>query len=209
MAIVFKSSKYKKIIIDSKMIIGVLGNNYEDFLYSLEGKGVYFLNRDKPKNIDINKNDQYAKMLNIKFSLENDNHELSHSNQKLLKYYYMVKSNAKIMIIDEPYLDLDFDEKKRINNLFNILIKEGRTIIIASHDVNVIYLRCKKVILVNRDNLYYGNINILTNCDILKKYYLNMPDIVRFIELAKEKNIKIPYSQDIRDLIKDVYRNVS
>ena len=121
----------------------------------------------------------------------------------------MVKSNSKIMIINEPYLDLDYKEKKCINNLFNILIKEGKTIIIASHNTNIIYQLCKKVILVNKQDLYYDSVKILTKHNVLEKYHLNVPDIVKFIDLAKKKNIKIPYSKDIRDLIKDVYRNVS
>ena len=36
-----------------------------------------------------------------------------------------------------------------------------------------------------------------------------MPNIVEFVKLAKNKKIKLKYSHDIRDLIKDVYRNVS
>ena len=50
MAIILKSKKYKEIRIDSKIINGVLGDDYEEFLNSLEGNGVYYLNRD---NINI------------------------------------------------------------------------------------------------------------------------------------------------------------
>ena len=209
MAIILKSKIYKEIMIDSHIINGVLGNDYDDFLESLSGKSVYYLNRDG-KNIEtLDKDDKYSKLLNLENVLEKDYASLSHSEKKLIKYYLMVKSNSKIMIINEPYLDLDYKEKKCINNLFNILIKEGKTIIIASHNTNIIYQLCKKVILVNKQDLYYDSVKILTKHNVLEKYHLNVPDIVKFIDLAKKKNIKIPYSKDIRDLIKDVYRNVS
>ena len=89
------------------------------------------------------------------------------------------------------------------------MIKEGKTIIIGSHDSNIIYSLCKKVILVDNYDLYYDDIKILINEKVISKYHLDMPNIIKFINLAKKKNITIPFSKDIRDLIKDVYRNVS
>ena len=64
MAIVLKSKNYNEIKIDTKIINGVLGNNYEMFLASLVGKNTCYIN-----NVDINNyiidNDKYAKLLNI------------------------------------------------------------------------------------------------------------------------------------------------
>ena len=67
----------------------------------------------------------------------------------------------------------------------------------------------KKILLVNSKDYYYGDIDDLIDKKLLKKYDVDMPDIVKFIELANKKGIKIKNSYDIRDLIKDVYRNVS
>ena len=121
----------------------------------------------------------------------------------------MVLSNKKIIVIDEPFMDLDYDNKKRIVLLFNKLIKEKKTIIIGSMNSNVIYPLCKKVLFINNSDYYYDDITSFKNKRLLKKYCVSVPNLVKFVELAKDKKVKLKYSQDIRDLIKDVYRNVS
>lgn len=211
MAIALTNNKYN-LTIDSKTIIGVTGDDYDIFLSSLKGDNVYYL--DKQFSISNKKVSSIVDIILKVFKLGEDFYnkrivELSHSEQKLLKYLLMIKSNKNILIIDEPFMDLDYYYKKKIIVLFNKLVKEGKTIIIGSNDSNIIYALCKKVLLINNNNYYYGGINILENKKILNKYHVAMPQIVKFVEMAKEKNIKLNYSKDIRDLIKDVYRNVS
>ena len=210
MAIVLKSKKYN-LNIDSKIIIGLLGDNIDSFLNSFRGNNVLYASNILLNTIDINKEkyEEYYELLDIDKVMNKSIKELSHSEKKLLQYFLMIQSNSKIIIINEPYLDLDYSEKKKINIVFNKLIKEGKTIIIGSHDTNVVYSLCKKVLLVSDNEIVYDNVNCLTNKDILNKYHLIMPDIVKFVALAKEKGVKISYTKDIRDLIKDVYRNVS
>ena len=210
MAIEINSVKYGKKIIDSKTIIGVIGNNRESFIKSLSGKNIYYLNKynNFEKIIIDDSLLEYRKILDID-NIFNDNMELSHSRKKLLQYYLMISSNANILVINEPYLDLDYSEIKKINRLFNKLVKDGKTIIISSCDINIIYSICKKVLLVNNDSIYYSSIKCLNDIELLNKYNIEIPNIVEFVLLAKKKNIKIPFSKDVRDLIKDVYRNVS
>ena len=75
-------------------------------------------------------------------------------------------------------------------------------------DSNVIYPLCKKVLFVNNSDYYYDDITTFKNKKLLKKYRVIMPNLVKFVELAKDKKVKLKYSQDIRDLIKDVYKHV-
>ena len=220
MAIALKSKKYNEIVIDSNIINGVLGNNYEEFLRSFKGSNIYYLEKNNRKitnsvlnHIDtisgLDNLEEYTKLLDID-NIKNKNiNELSHSDKRLIEYFLMIESNASIMIINEVYLDLDSDQKRKITVLVKKLIKLGKTIIIGSNDSNVIYSLCKKVLLVNDNNIYYDSVDILSYSKIINKYHLSMPNILIFINEAKKKNINIPKSKDIRDLIKDVYRNVS
>ncbi len=121
----------------------------------------------------------------------------------------MVLSNKNIIIIDEPFMDLDLFYKKKVLLLLNKLIKEKKTIIIGSNNSNIIYELCKKVLFINVKDYYYDDINCFSDKKLLKKYGVDMPYLVEFVELAKKKKINLRYSKDIRDLIKDVYRNVS
>ena len=217
MAIALQNNKYN-LVIDSKMIIGVTGD-YELFLSSLTSDLVYFL--DKEYSVSnkkvcslLNNSDQKILDLIKEYKLGEDFlnkriNELSHSEQKLFKYLLVISSNKKIIVIDEPFMDLDYYYKKKIILLLKGIVKDNKTVIIGSMNSNIIYSLCSKVLLINKDSNYYGDISVLENKKILKKYHVTIPNIIKFVDLANEKDINLNYSKDIRDLIKDVYRNVS
>lgn len=217
MAIVLKSVKYPKIILDSKAIIGVMGNNYPEFLKSIQGEEVFYLGL---KNIDNKRKvldylpstdfiDEHLKDLDLeKPFLEKRVSDLSHSEKRLLKYLVMLSSCAQIIVVDEPFVELDYHYKKTLIALFNRLSK-NKTIIIGSKNSDVIYEICKKVLLLGKDDYLYKETTILANKNILKKYHIKMPQILEFIRLANDKKNHLSYTQDIRDLIKDVYKNVT
>jgi ABC-type multidrug transport system ATPase subunit len=212
MALVLKN-KFINIKLDTNTIIGVMGD-YNKLLESLTGDNIFYLDN----RISLSKKKVSIFLVDTSiikdYELDKDFlnkqvNELSHSELKLLKYFMLINSNKKIIVIDEPFIDLDYQNKKKIIVLLKNMVKANRTIIIGSNDSNIIYSLCKKILLINDKDCYYGDINILEKKKILKKYNIHEPDIVEFVNLVKDKKIKLKYSNDIRDLIKDVYRNVS
>ena len=140
MARVFHSEKYHQIKLDSYMIIGITGYNYKSFLKSITGESVFYIGNifiSSKKNvssfIDINnKINEYLKDLNLdKSFLDKRVNDLSHNEKRLLQYLKMLISDLDIIIVDEPFLDLDYDNKKRIINIFKKLAKK-KTIIMKS-----------------------------------------------------------------------------
>ena len=216
MAVVLKSVKYGDITIDTHCIIGVMGYYYDEFLKSLQGEDVFYLDdknfKDKNSVSDYITNTDYVNYLKeLKLNedfLNKKIFELSHSEKKLLKYLIMLSVNASIIIINEPFINLDYHYKKLLISLFNRLVKY-KTIIIGSRNSNIIYELCKKVLLLGKSDYTYKDSVILSNKKVLKKYRLVMPEIIEFVRLANNKKNHLPYSKDIRDLIKDVYRNVT
>ena len=218
MAIILQSLKYNRIVIDTNTIIGVMGDNYSEFLKSLNGEVFYINNEvllDNKKvlrylgNYDRHIIEKNLKKLDLtKDFLEKKLCDLSHSESKLLKYLKMLVLDTKLIVVDEPFLDLDYHYKKVIITLFNRLVK-NKTIIIGSKNSNIIYSLCKKVLLLGKDDYIYKDSSVLANKNVLKKYHLIMPEILEFIRLANSKKKHIPYSNDIRDLIKDVYKNAT
>ena len=203
------------------MIIGITGSNYLEFLQSLTGDNIFYVSNEsiskkQTVNSILSKNNifsetlnQYLKDLDLeKEFLEKRICDLSHSEIKLFKYLQMLISNASILVIDEPLLDLDYLNSKRIIVLFNQLVKR-KTIIIGSSSTDIIYSLCKKVLLLNKSKYLYDDVSILANKSVLRRFHLVMPEILCFIRMANDKKIKLPYVKDVRDLIKDVYRHVS
>ena len=68
---------------------------------------------------------------------------------------------------------------------------------------NIIYSKNNHIIEVTNTNDFFNNIKNI------KKYKLDLPDSVEFINLVKEKkDIKLTDYKDVRDILKDIYKHV-
>ena len=232
MAVVFKNVKFNNnmnLYLDSNKIIGVMGVNYSEFFKLLSGSDIYVI--DKENNFFEKKVsdellkcyqeksyysfDEIVNIITNRLSLSKDFinkniKELTNREKRIVKYLKMLLINPKIIVIDEPYLYLDYDMKKKIRLLIKEIIKESKkTIVIGSCDSNIIYELSQKVMLINYNSYLYSDTQkVFENIMVLNDYNIDEPEIVRFIRLAREKGINIDYTNDIRDLIKEVYKNV-
>ncbi len=226
MALILKNKLYGNIKIDSNKIIGFMGNNYLNYMNMISFSNAYLIDKEYvfyTNNIDseislyLKNKDNSHKIKNIvlkEFNLDidflNKNiSDLSSGEKHLLKYLIAFIINKKIIIIDEPFLDMDYSLKKKIKSLLQRIIYDtNKTIIIGSMDSNIIYELCDNILLLDNTYYYGKKIDVFTNKLLLENYKIDTPDIVEFINLVKKKNVLIDYSYDIRDLIKDVYKSV-
>ena len=223
MAIILKKDKLR-IKLDSNKIIGIMGRNYYDFINSFNGDRISYINDsdfehemvvDELKSkYSKNNFDEVVMSYLTDFNYEKDFlskkiSELSDSAKRILKYLAAFLSENTIILVNNVYQDLDYFYKKKIKYWLKKIVKDNnKTIIIGSNNSEDIYDICQKVLLIG-DNYIYGDINkIMENSSLLKKYDVNIPKIVQFVDLCREKKISINYTSDIRDLIKEVYKNV-
>ena len=224
MAVIFKNNLYGNITIDSNKIIGIMGD-YRKFIKSIKGNisilsyedDFYSDNVDYEMSLHIGDGNNTDGIKNIfikEFGLDNEflNKKismLSDSEKYILKYLLTFLENKRVIVIDEPFINLDYNLKKMIKSLLKRIIYEtGKTIIVGSNDSDVIYELCDKILLLGRDYSYGDKYNIMTDKLLLEKYGVDIPIMVDFINLIKKKKILIDYSDDIRDIIKDVYKCV-
>lgn len=162
------------------------------------------------KNEDNNKRiDKVLEYLNIKNIKDKKINALSNSEKRLLQYAKNIIYNPKIIIIDEPFLFLDYERKLEIVHLIKDLCYQyNKIIIIGSHDVNIIYELTNMTLIMNKNILLFDETKkVFENLDY-KCYNIEQPELIRFTNIARKKGKKINYYQDIRDLMKEVYRNV-
>lgn len=136
--------------------------------------------------------------------------DLSLSEAKKVSIASILVFNPKIIILDEPTIGLNYIEKKELMRILRLLKeKYNKTIILISKNVDFLYEIIDKVFIFNLSKLVRtGDVNLLTDGEMLKNYKLEMPEIAKFIEIAKKKGVKLEDYKDIKDLIKGVYRNV-
>lgn len=138
--------------------------------------------------------------------------QLSTSEKNLLQISISLLSNPEIIIVEEPFKNLDTKNEKKLMMLFQRLKEQfHKTIIFISNDSNILYKYTNEMIFIKKDKIILTG---ATNEAYLRVDYLNrnkfsIPDIVKFTYLAKKKKqVKIDYHKDIRDIIKDIYKHV-
>ena len=227
MEIVIGETKFK---INKPQVIGVVGN-YLSFLSDLsEYKNVGYIKKNEyyftnyvydELLLSLNKYEKELKDADKRIKkalkifdldenfLNKEISNLSKGEKRLLSYLRVFIYNPKIIIVDEPLKNLDYKyEKMVLNYLRELKNKYNKTIIIASNNVNIIYENTDKTLIISDEVIYKNTKDVFTDDDILKKYKLYVPNLVMFVKKAKKKDKNINYYTDIRELMKDVYRNV-
>lgn len=136
---------------------------------------------------------------------------LSAGEQKLIQVAINLLYNPKIIIFDEPFVELDYHNKKKLIKLIKLLKERyHKTVIIASNDSNLLYELTDDLIVIKKTRVIAADetIKIYQDVDFLIYNEIDIPDLVYFTYLAKKKKVKLSYHRDIRDLIKDVYKHV-
>ena len=106
-------------------------------------------------------------------------------------------------------MGLDLNNQKKYINIINYL-KNNYIVFIQSDDVNALYKLADFSIVISRRTIKYDDCDkIYTNVKELKKMDLDIPDLSYITYKAKEeKKVKLFYSKDVRDIIKDIYKHV-
>lgn len=188
-----------------------ISNNYKvltvyDFmkLYVLEN---YLVLKDYKKKIKDS-----LKIVGLTNYEERLVNTLSSSEVKLLLLATSLLTNPDIMVIDNLFTFFDIKLEKKIMNLLNQLVdKYKKIIIICTNNSEFIYRNTKNLVCFSNDKiLIQGNTDYLfeENTTLLMNNKIVIPKTILFTNLVLKKNIKLNYSKDIRDLIKDIYKKV-
>ena len=136
--------------------------------------------------------------------------ELSGGEKRRVAIAGIIASNPDVLVLDEPTAGLDPNGKKEIMALVKKFHDSGKTIIIVTHDMDLVLNFAKTVIVLNDSKLVEVTTpQKLFNSTNLEKYSLEIPTLYKFINLLKEKgfagNLNDIYSFDeLIERIKEV-----
>lgn len=135
--------------------------------------------------------------------------ELSGGEKRRVAIAGIIASNPDVLVLDEPTAGLDPNGKKEIMALVKKFHDSGKTIIIVTHDMDLVLNFAKTVIVLNDAKLVEVTTpQKLFNSPNLEKYSLEIPTLYKFINLLKEKgfagNLNDIYSFD--ELIERIKR---
>ena len=107
--------------------------------------------------------------------------ELSGGEKRRVAIAGIIASEPDILILDEPTAGLDPKGKKEILELIAAYHKTGKTVIVVTHDMDIVLEYSQKVIVLNNGKL----IDILSPDELFKKenleeLSLEMPNLIKF-----------------------------
>lgn len=208
---------YAKVIPDTFSYEGVVGligdlHDLEKMSFAIEGITYddnwtvkRFLNGWKLKlNVRIESLFNYLEIdmsyLNVKIK------DLSKTNFKYILLAYLLLNNKKIIIFDYFDVGLIYKEQKKLIRIIHNLASEGFKIIIISRDLVFLSQVVDTLLVIKDGNIIFDKpMKELFDSENLD---IDMPEIIKFIHMAKKKDKNISYTFDSLELLKDIYRSV-
>lgn len=102
----------------------------------------------------------------------------------------ILASDPDILIFDEPTVGLDPLGKRELLTLLKKLNEEDhKTIILVTHDMEVVGEVSKRVIVLDKGNVVYDGdkVTLFKNEELVKEHSLSLPNYVKMLKVIKEK----------------------
>ncbi len=137
--------------------------------------------------------------------------EISGGEKRRVGIAGILASDPEILVLDEPTAGLDANGKKEIMEIVKKLNEEGKTIIVVTHDMDLVLNYASRVIVFNDSKLVEETTPLeLFNKNDLSEYSLEVPSLIKLATLLKEGgfNIDIDKNLSISSLAKQVKDNI-
>ncbi|MBQ2612384.1 MAG: ATP-binding cassette domain-containing protein [Methanobrevibacter sp.] len=136
-------------------------------------------------------------------------HHLSGGQQKRVAIAGIIAMRPEIMILDEPTAGLDPQGVNQVLTILNNLNKDGMSIVISSHDIEMVNGFAEKIFV-----LYEGEIlasgdkhEIFSNKELLKKAHLKAPITTEILYKLKEKGFDVDTTKiNIDEVIDEIMK---
>ena len=120
-----------------------------------------------------------------RYDLKNDAEtfpvNLSMGKKHLLTILSVLFSSSDVIILDEPTLGMDLKIKTQLEDIVHNLKEAGKTVIIISHEIPLVFKLADDAIILNKsEKVYEGSINELAyRDDIFEFININLPPVVQ------------------------------
>lgn len=166
---------------------GVKETVYEEIAYAMENIGV-------PRDEMIAKVDELVDMFQLNDLIDKNPYELSGGQKQRVAIASIIALDPDIIILDEPTSQLDPQSSEDIFNILDLLKKQGKTILLVEHKVDLLAAYCDDILLMHQGQLVMAGPTheVLSNPSILD-YGGQLPQIaLYYIKKAQQNNTEVP-----------------
>jgi len=157
----------------------------EEIEFGLKNFG--FKQKEIKKTVEV-----VLKKLNLCRFKKNSPFELSEGERKKIAIACAISWNPSTLIFDEPTIAQDYEQKSVLQKIIKQLLKEKKTIIMVTHDIEFVAELKPRVILMSNGFIVGDGPaeKILTNKKLIEKSSLIMPHIAQVFDTIRDKRIK-------------------
>lgn len=161
---------------------------YDQLMYFAKLKGM----SQKEADEAIKK---WAKVLKVEEYIPMPAEKLSKGNQQKIQFMTAIIHNPELIVLDEPFSGLDPVNTEILKNVIIDLVKDGKYIIMSSHQMASIEEFCTDVLILNKGKtVLKGNLK-----EIKEGYKANKLEIStdkNIDEFIKEFNMELEFSKN-------------
>lgn len=161
---------------------------YDQLMYFAQLKGMNKTDADR----EIKK---WAEVLKVQEYLPMQAEKLSKGNQQKIQFMTAIIHNQELIVLDEPFSGLDPVNTEILKNVIIDLVKQGKYIIMSSHQMASIEEFCTDILILNKGKtVLKGNLK-----EIKETYKANRLELITdkdVDETIKEFNMNIEFSKN-------------
>lgn len=161
---------------------------YDQLMYFAELKGMNKSDADTEIK-------RWAKVLKVEEYLPMPAEKLSKGNQQKIQFMTSIIHNPELIVLDEPFSGLDPVNTEILKNVIIDLVKQGKYIIMSSHQMASIEEFCTDILILNKGKtVLKGNLKEIKNT--YKANRLEISTDKNIDEYIKEFNMIIEFSKN-------------
>ena len=118
---------------------------------------------------------KYAKMFEMEDNLNDTIDSFSHGMKQKIALISAVAHNPKVLIMDEPFVELDPKAVFDVKEVMNKMVEEGKIIFFSTHILDVAEKLCSRVAIIKKGELLkVGSMKEVKGDTSLEKVFLEL-----------------------------------
>lgn len=143
--------------------------------------------------------------LGIEHLAERHPYELSGGEKRKAALATAIVSDPEVLIMDEPTADLDPESRNEVVDVINRFREAGKTVIVATHDMEMVPEVADRAIVLNKCIIKDGRIeDVLTDRQVMEMAGLERPYSVRILEILKKMGINANFQLKGEEALKQL-----
>lgn len=175
---------------------------YDEVAYSLRVRGL-------PENTVKEKVYEVLELFKLEDCVDLSPFSLSMGQRRLLSVATMLVLDQEVVILDEPTIGQDQVSSNLLMGYLNRLNKDGKVIIIISHDMRLISKWVERTFVMSDSKvLYDGSVyHVFGDSDLLEEAALLPPPLAVLMQRLRKKGLDVPSSIFTTDQFEDLFNN--